>query len=63
MMKTRILKIAQKFRRRAWDSTTVPEIKLQGKWLAALGFRIGDEVVVTEEENKLTICWKDGEEG
>ncbi|PCJ97585.1 MAG: hypothetical protein COA50_03855 [Flavobacteriaceae bacterium] len=59
----RTLKIAQKFRKRAWDTTPVPEIKLQGKWLAALGFRIGDEVVVTEEENKLTICRKDGEEG
>ncbi|WP_299216662.1 SymE family type I addiction module toxin [uncultured Dokdonia sp.] len=55
-MKTfRKLKIYQKFRSRTWDHTTVPEIRLEGKWLQALGFEEGKEINVKQQRNKLTI--------
>lgn len=55
MNRFRKLKIYQKFRTRAWDNTTVPEIRLEGKWLKELGFEIGKEIEITEQPNKLTI--------
>lgn len=51
----RKLKIYQKFRSRTWDQTTVPEIRLEGKWLEALGFEEGKEINVKQQKNKLTI--------
>lgn len=54
-MKTKRLKIYQKFRTRAWDSIVVPEIRLEGKWLQELGFEIGKEIEIREQKNKLTI--------
>ncbi len=55
MSKIRKLKIYQKFRIRRWDYTTVPEIRLEGKWLQALGFEEGKEIKVKQQKNKLTI--------
>ena len=54
----RILKIYSKFRSRTWDSTTVPEIRLEGKWLEKLGFEVGGEVMIKQQKNKLTITTK-----
>jgi toxic protein SymE len=34
---------------------TVPEIRLQGKWLDALGFGKGKTVHIQQKKNKLTI--------
>lgn len=59
MMKFRVLKIHRKFRSRTWDHTTVPEIRLEGKWLEQLGFTIGEEVEVQQQHNKLTIILAD----
>jgi toxic protein SymE len=53
--KFRILKIHRKFRARAWDYITVPEIRLEGKWLEQLGFEQGNEVIIEQKKNKLTI--------
>lgn len=35
--------------------TTTPKISMEGKWLEALGFRIGDAIEVTYEENSIRI--------
>lgn len=35
--------------------TTVPEIRLEGRWLANLGFKEGSEVRVEQEQNRLVI--------
>ena len=55
MKKFRILKIHRKFRYRTWDNTTVPEIRLEGKWLEELGFKQGYEVLIEQKMNKLII--------
>lgn len=51
----RRLKIIGKFRRRAWDGIFVPKIRLEGKWLEKIGFEIGQEVLIKEQQNKITI--------
>lgn len=55
MEKFKRLKIHRKFRSRRWDNTTVPEIRLEGKWLDKLGFKEGQEVIIEQQQNKLTI--------
>ncbi|MER3373978.1 MAG: SymE family type I addiction module toxin [Allomuricauda sp.] len=52
---TRKLKIHTKFRRRTWDNTKVPEIRLEGRWLEELGFEMGKTITIISENNKLTI--------
>lgn len=51
----RKLRIQSKYRERTFDSTTVPEIRLVGKWLDELGFKEGKQVVIDQKKNKLTI--------
>ena len=36
-----------------------PMIRLQGKWLRDLGFRVGDKVVVETTDNKIVITKTD----
>ena len=55
MNRFRKLKIHSKYRPRRWDYTTVPEIRLEGRWLAELGFKEGDRVQIEQQHNKLTI--------
>nr|WP_294932377.1 SymE family type I addiction module toxin [uncultured Flavobacterium sp.] len=55
MSQFRKLKIHSKFRTRRWDNTTVPEIRLEGKWLEKLAFREGQIVNIEQKKNKLTI--------
>ena len=55
MSQFRKLKIHSKFRTRRWDNTTVPEIRLEGKWLERLGFKEGQIVNIEQKKNKLTI--------
>jgi len=53
-----------KFRPRTWDTITVPEIRLEGKWLEGLGFKKGYKIQVQENKNKLAIALiKDTEKG
>ncbi|WP_420603271.1 SymE family type I addiction module toxin [Flagellimonas sp.] len=59
MKPTRKLKIHRKFRRRAWDHTTVPEIRLEGKWLEELGFEKGKTVKVIQENKVLVLILED----
>lgn len=37
------------------DYVPVPKITIQGQWLESLGFSIGDKLVVTCEQDRLTI--------
>jgi toxic protein SymE len=60
MNRFRKLKIQSKFRTRRWDNTTVPEIRLEGKWLDALGFKQGQKVKIPLEANKLIITVDNG---
>lgn len=55
MEKFRNLKIHSKHRPRRWDNTSVPEIRLEGKWLAELGFKEGKQVKIEQIQNKLII--------
>ena len=55
MSQFRKLKIHSKFRHRRWDNTTVPEIRLEGRWLDELGFNEGEQVQIKQQHNKLTI--------
>ena len=49
------IKIQTKHRRRTYDQITIPEIKMEGKWLDRLGFETGKEVQVKQQRHKLTI--------
>ena len=33
----------------------IPRINLQGKWLSALGYNVGDHILVTIQDNRLII--------
>jgi toxic protein SymE len=58
-MSIRRLKILSKLQRRAYiQHVTVPEIRLEGKWLQNLGFDVGGEVIVKQQKGKLTITPK-----
>ncbi|WP_420385698.1 SymE family type I addiction module toxin [Roseivirga sp.] len=58
MSHIRILKIQSKYRNRRWDITTVPEIRLEGKWLEELGFLEGEQIHIEQHYQKLTITLK-----
>lgn len=49
------LKIHSKYRTRRWDITTVPEIRLEGRWLEKLGFKEGQQIQIEQQQHKLTI--------
>jgi toxic protein SymE len=51
----RKLKVHTKYRSRRYDWITVPEIRLEGKWLENLGFKQGQTVSIELKQNKLTI--------
>lgn len=55
MSQIRKLKIHSKVRARTWDYTTVPEIRLEGRWLEELGFKQGAQVQIEQQHNRLTI--------
>jgi toxic protein SymE len=55
MEKLRKKKVYTKFRNRTYDNITIPEIRLEGKWLEKLGFKQGQHIVIQQELNKLTI--------
>ncbi|PWB25774.1 SymE family type I addiction module toxin [Flavobacterium sp. HTF] len=55
MANSRKLKIYKKYQARAYGGITIPEIRLEGKWLEKLGFREGQMIIVREEKDKLII--------
>ncbi|WP_368350140.1 SymE family type I addiction module toxin [Pectobacterium peruviense] len=40
---------------RLWNHLSLPQLKLNGKWLEDLGFNTGQSVIVTVERGKLVI--------
>lgn len=56
MSRFRILKIYTKFRYRRWGPDySVPEIRIEGKWLEQLGFEKGNEILIEQKRRKLII--------
>ena len=55
MPNSKRLKIHTKHRSRTYDSITVPEIRLEGKWLEKLGFTQNSEVKISMQHRKLII--------
>lgn len=52
---SRTLKVCYKYRSRECDIIRVPVIRLEGKWLDALGFSEGKKVQIDIAAGKLTI--------
>ncbi|MBS7254732.1 SymE family type I addiction module toxin [Flavobacterium branchiicola] len=55
MKDLRKLKIHAKYQARTYGGTTIPAIKLEGKWLEKLGFSKGKMILIQQKKNKLTI--------
>lgn len=62
MMKTKLMKVLYSTRSRQstnfWHGSTyieTPKISMEGKWLEALGFHIGDAIEVAYEDNCIRI--------
>jgi len=49
------IKIQPKYRERTYDQIIVPEIKMEGKWLEKLGFKLGRHIQVEWKQKKLII--------
>lgn len=62
MPKARKLKIHSKYQSRRWGrGVSIPEIRLEGKWLDELGFKKGQTIIIEQEQNKLTITLDNGQ--
>ncbi|GAA3777456.1 SymE family type I addiction module toxin [Flavobacterium ginsengiterrae] len=55
MTTIRKLKIHSKYQKRTYKDITIPEIRLEGKWLEKLGFKQNHTIIVEEMKNKLII--------
>lgn len=55
MKNLRKLKIHSKYQKRTYKDITIPEIRLEGKWLEKLGFEKNQTIIVEEMKNKLII--------
>lgn len=55
MSKSRKLKIHTKYQTKTYRGITIPEIRLEGKWLDELGFKQGQIINIEQEKNKLII--------
>ena len=49
------VKLQGKHRKGAYSSKIIPELKLSGVWLEAVGFKAGQTVTILVEQNQLTI--------
>ena len=60
-MKQKNIKVVYSSRcqsRSCWGGSTYtnyPKIQMEGKWLEALGYHVGDHVLVSVQENRLII--------
>lgn len=55
-MKTKNMKV---YEGTGTSDMTIPKIVLQGKWLRGFGFSVGDQIIVTCSEGKITIMRPD----
>lgn len=53
--KEKEVKLQGKHRQGVYGSKIIPELKLSGVWLEAVGFKAGSRVSITIEENQLII--------
>ncbi|MET0637777.1 MAG: SymE family type I addiction module toxin [Chitinophagaceae bacterium] len=58
MKNPRKIMVYSKSVQRRYDSCVIPDIRLNGKWLEALGFTIGKSIEIFAEQKKMviTIC-------
>ena len=49
------IKLQHKHRALAWGRKIVPELRINGNWLAENGFKAGEQVEITIQQNQLTI--------
>jgi hypothetical protein len=49
------IKLQPKYRRLVYGDKIVPELKLSGLWLEAIGFKAGEKVTITIREQELII--------
>ena len=53
---TRTIKLQGKYRRKnQWEEEIVPELRINGHWLAAAGFKAGVQVTILVSEGQLII--------
>jgi len=52
----RLLKVYYKFRMNIFSTKKVPEIRLCGNWLENIGFKEGDDIVVSLDKRRIEIC-------
>lgn len=55
MANSRKLKIHKKHQSRTYRIITIPQIRLEGKWLEKLGFKEGKMVNIYQKKIKITI--------
>lgn len=55
MKNSRSLKIYRKYQTRKYRGTTIPQIRLEGKWLEKFGFKEGQMINIKPMKNKLII--------
>ena len=53
--KTKEMKLQPKHSPRVYGSKTIPELKLSGLWLEAVGFKAGAKVVIEVRDQELII--------
>ncbi len=52
---TRKIKLQSKYREMGWRAEIVPELRINGHWLAAAGFKAGEHVTIVVSEGQLLI--------
>jgi len=56
------IKIQPKLRKRAFDEIWIPEIRMEGRWLEKLGFKVGEFIQIEWKEKELVITPVENEE-
>lgn len=56
------IKIQPKLRKRAFDEIWIPEIRMEGRWLEKLGFKVGEFIQIELKEKELVITPAKNEE-
>ena len=53
---TKTIKVQYSTRYSESRYTEVPKIQMEGKWLEAIGFSVGDKIRVAYDDGKIIIC-------
>ncbi len=52
---SKTIKLQPKHRALAWGQKVVPELRVNGVWLEQHGFKAGEQIEITIQQNQLTI--------